>query len=161
MPAPHNSVFTGWMPLLLPNQQCQSTEGSLIPKSYIYMYCDSHVSITFCYDFEMVQMKAKQTNLALSLIVFTALLTVCMWDGHTESLVDIGHTKHRSSVAEGWPPINSNCNSFTGCSTTLYQPRPVLEQCYKPTTTLVYWYNKFLELSISLLTELNFHEINL
>jgi len=26
-PAPHNSVFTGWMPFLLPNQQRQSTEG--------------------------------------------------------------------------------------------------------------------------------------
>jgi len=27
MPAPHNSVFTGWMPFLPPNQQRQSTEG--------------------------------------------------------------------------------------------------------------------------------------
>ena len=27
MPAPHHSVFTGWMPFLPPNQQCQSTEG--------------------------------------------------------------------------------------------------------------------------------------
>ena len=26
-PAPHHSVFTGQMPFLLPNQQCQSTEG--------------------------------------------------------------------------------------------------------------------------------------
>ena len=26
-PAPHNSVFTGRMPFLPPNQQCQSTEG--------------------------------------------------------------------------------------------------------------------------------------
>jgi len=25
--APHHSFFTGWMPFLLPNQQCQSTEG--------------------------------------------------------------------------------------------------------------------------------------
>ena len=25
MPAPHHSVFTGWTPFLLPNQQCQST----------------------------------------------------------------------------------------------------------------------------------------
>ena len=28
MPAPHHSVFTGWMPFLPPSQQCQSTEGS-------------------------------------------------------------------------------------------------------------------------------------
>ena len=28
MPASHHSVFTGWMPFLLPNQQCQRTEGS-------------------------------------------------------------------------------------------------------------------------------------
>jgi len=28
MPAPHNSVFTGRMPFLLPNQQRQSTEGT-------------------------------------------------------------------------------------------------------------------------------------
>jgi len=27
-PAPHHSVFTRWMPFLLPNQQCQSTEGT-------------------------------------------------------------------------------------------------------------------------------------
>jgi len=25
-PAPHHSVFTGWMPFVLPNQQCHSTE---------------------------------------------------------------------------------------------------------------------------------------
>ena len=28
MPAPHHSVFTGRMPFLSPNQQCQSTEGT-------------------------------------------------------------------------------------------------------------------------------------
>ena len=27
-PTPHHSIFTGWMLLLTPNQQCQSTEGS-------------------------------------------------------------------------------------------------------------------------------------
>jgi len=27
-PAPHHSVFTGRMPFLPPNQQCQSTEGN-------------------------------------------------------------------------------------------------------------------------------------
>jgi len=27
-PVSHQSVFTGWMPFLLPRQQCQSTEGS-------------------------------------------------------------------------------------------------------------------------------------
>jgi len=27
IPAPHHSVFTGWMPFLMPNQQRQSTEG--------------------------------------------------------------------------------------------------------------------------------------
>jgi len=26
-PAPHHSIFTGWMLFLTPNQQCQSTEG--------------------------------------------------------------------------------------------------------------------------------------
>jgi len=26
MPAPHNSIFTGWMLFLMLNQQCQSTE---------------------------------------------------------------------------------------------------------------------------------------
>ena len=29
MPVPHHSVFTGQMPLLLPNQQCQSTESNV------------------------------------------------------------------------------------------------------------------------------------
>ena len=32
MPAPHRSVFTGRMPFLSPNQQCQSTEGSVLYK---------------------------------------------------------------------------------------------------------------------------------
>jgi len=27
MPAPHHSIFIGWMRFLTPNQQCQSTEG--------------------------------------------------------------------------------------------------------------------------------------
>jgi len=27
MPVPHHSVLTGRIPFLLPNQQCQSTEG--------------------------------------------------------------------------------------------------------------------------------------
>ena len=27
-PASHHSVFTGWMPFLSPNQECQSTEGN-------------------------------------------------------------------------------------------------------------------------------------
>ena len=30
-PAPHHSVFTGWMPFLPPNQQRQSTEGTDFP----------------------------------------------------------------------------------------------------------------------------------
>jgi len=30
MPAPHCSVFTGQMPFLLPNQQCQSIEGNTL-----------------------------------------------------------------------------------------------------------------------------------
>jgi len=30
MPAPHHSVFTGWMPFLPPNQQRQSTEGMVV-----------------------------------------------------------------------------------------------------------------------------------
>jgi len=33
MPAPHHSVFRGRMPFLLPNQQRQSTEGTLLHKS--------------------------------------------------------------------------------------------------------------------------------
>jgi len=29
-PTPHHSIFTGWMLFLMPNQQCQSTEGHKI-----------------------------------------------------------------------------------------------------------------------------------
>jgi len=28
-PTPHCSIFTGWMLSLMPNQQCQSSEGKL------------------------------------------------------------------------------------------------------------------------------------
>ena len=34
MPAPHHSVFTGRMPFLPPNQQCQSTEGRSTERSW-------------------------------------------------------------------------------------------------------------------------------
>ena len=27
---PTSSIFTGWMPFLSPNQQCQSTEGKML-----------------------------------------------------------------------------------------------------------------------------------
>jgi len=37
MPAPHHSVFTGQMPFLLPNQQCQSTEGTVENKCKMHM----------------------------------------------------------------------------------------------------------------------------
>jgi len=29
MPTPHHSIFTGRMPFLMPNQQCQSTEDTI------------------------------------------------------------------------------------------------------------------------------------
>jgi len=35
-PLPHQSVFTGQMPFLPPNQQHQSTEGIIIVTSYRY-----------------------------------------------------------------------------------------------------------------------------
>jgi len=28
MPAPHQTIFTGGMPFLMPNQKCQSTDGN-------------------------------------------------------------------------------------------------------------------------------------
>jgi len=28
-PTPHQSIFTGWMLFVMPNQQCQSTEGTV------------------------------------------------------------------------------------------------------------------------------------
>jgi len=31
-PTPHRSIFTGWMLALMPNQQCQSSEGKLYKK---------------------------------------------------------------------------------------------------------------------------------
>ena len=50
MPAPHHSVFTGRMPFLPPNQQCQSTEGSNTDTSYGLMpVCVCHKSVlVFC-----------------------------------------------------------------------------------------------------------------
>jgi len=43
-PAPHHSVFTGWMPFLQPNQQRQSTEGNS-PKNGIIMNIAKHMMI--------------------------------------------------------------------------------------------------------------------
>jgi len=36
MPAPHHSFFTGQMPFLPPNQQRQSTEGTMLKYKYIF-----------------------------------------------------------------------------------------------------------------------------
>jgi len=38
MPAPHRSVFTGRMPFLPPNQQCQSTEGTVHVTSHVMLH---------------------------------------------------------------------------------------------------------------------------
>jgi len=38
MPSPHHSDFTGWMPLLTPNQQHQSTEGQVKTKRLWWPY---------------------------------------------------------------------------------------------------------------------------
>ena len=110
-------------------------KGCLIVKTDIYW--NSFLTTLLYATFLRYDADEGKTNLALSLIVFTAVVMVCMWDGHTESLMDTGHTKHRSSVTEGWPPINNNCNCSIGCSTTLYQPRPAFEQYYKPINSLL------------------------
>jgi len=34
MPAPHHSFFAGWMLFLMPNHQCQNTEGKYIYPVY-------------------------------------------------------------------------------------------------------------------------------
>jgi len=37
-PTLHHSIFTGWMLFLMPNQQCQSTEGTLpVNQNKIYL----------------------------------------------------------------------------------------------------------------------------
>jgi len=48
MPAPHHSVFTGRMPFLSPNQQCQSTEVHHIDVAYCYLCLDLHCSVFVC-----------------------------------------------------------------------------------------------------------------
>jgi len=47
-PAPHHSVFTGRMPFLPPNQQCQSTEGLFsCPISWV-VYLSEQTALSFC-----------------------------------------------------------------------------------------------------------------
>ena len=54
-PAPHHSVFTGRMPFLPPNQQCQSTEGtffSLITNGIFFnaiCFCKLHMKVKCCH----------------------------------------------------------------------------------------------------------------
>jgi len=43
-PAPHHSVFTGRMPFLPPNQQCQSTEGT--PYNKTKVICKEYLTAT-------------------------------------------------------------------------------------------------------------------
>jgi len=53
MPAPHRSVFTGWMPFLPPNQQRQSTEGLYMTACYliiITVITHTIISIIAIYD---------------------------------------------------------------------------------------------------------------
>jgi len=52
------SFFTGRMPFLLPNQQCQSTEGSIILAFSLKIH-----QLSFCchhYDFQVIEYKSVQ-----------------------------------------------------------------------------------------------------
>ena len=60
-PAPHHSIFTGWMLFMMPNQQCQSTEGMTHTSTHRQI-CSSHPSRTG------VKMKANANKSAFSLI---------------------------------------------------------------------------------------------
>jgi len=42
MPVPHHSVFKGQMPFLPPNQQSQSTEGSINNRHHSQYLCTTH-----------------------------------------------------------------------------------------------------------------------
>jgi len=46
-PAPHHSVFTGWMPFLPPNQQHQSTEPVSSNLPSVYNWMQEHETATF------------------------------------------------------------------------------------------------------------------
>ena len=48
-PAPHHSVFTGWMPYLPPNQQRQSTEGTDTRTVVGLLHINTHVKVYIRY----------------------------------------------------------------------------------------------------------------
>jgi len=47
-PKPHRSIFTGWKLFVTPNQQCQSTEGS-VDQCYLSYGFSVSVSVTVMY----------------------------------------------------------------------------------------------------------------
>ena len=76
MPAPHHSIFTGWMPFLSPSQQRQSTEGTVMLLSLSSIIWYRHM------------LRCKQAHLTMPCICG---LTVSGW----------GLQKWRSSLLHG------------------------------------------------------------
>ena len=65
---PHHSIFTGWMLFLMPNQQCQSTEGRR--KNCKFTYIPHHIHRAF-------------VHIMLTDIAFSALTLLVGWqEGH-------------------------------------------------------------------------------
>jgi len=55
MPVPHHSVFTGWMPFLLPNQQHQCTEWLIHVQRYSSTFTDTDICTQSYNTAEMTQ----------------------------------------------------------------------------------------------------------
>ena len=117
-PAPHHSVFTGRMPLLPPNQQRQSTEGTNVNRHWwenlnIQLNIDdSHAS------FHPVSAHGFRCPAAVNSGLSQELADVAScWDDAriycSCSLPGIGSERswNVSFVHETWPPINSACKA--------------------------------------------------
>ena len=67
MPASHLSVFTGWMPFLPPNQQCQSTEGTGTEEGRtecLKQYTASYDIWSYCYCYKWPSCNTVAADLA-------------------------------------------------------------------------------------------------
>ena len=92
-PAPHHSVFTGRMPFLPPNQQCQSTEGKNFMMSishYCQLKCErnntsqthllllSSVLISFPLQFVLLSLSCHESVLTFLLLYQSLLRRRCL-----------------------------------------------------------------------------------
>jgi len=124
-PAPHHSIFTGWMLFMMPNQQCQSTEGMTHTSTHKQI-CSSHPSRTG------VKMKANANKSAFSLINSAVNITLPTFAAKHRAaaplLLGAWHPPRSINMALSSKPTKHHCSGQTMGQTDTQTPDHVINR---------------------------------